>query len=100
LGRVSWRPEAFEDLEEIERFVARDSATYARLLAQRIVDASARLAAFPDSGRIVPELQDERIREVIVRSYRVMYRVSSEEVEVVAVLHGARLLTEKDIHHD
>jgi plasmid stabilization system protein ParE len=71
--------------------------TYARLLAQRIVDASVRLADFPDSGRVVPELQDEDVREVIVRSYRVMYRVLPEEVEVVAVLHGARLLTDKDV---
>ena len=43
-------------------------------------------------GRIVPEFEDENIRELIVYSYRIIYRVYPKQVTVWAVVHGARLL--------
>jgi plasmid stabilization system protein ParE len=49
------------------------------------------------SGRVVPEYDDEAVREVMVGNYRLMYRLWSEDVEIVAVIHGARLIQEKDI---
>jgi plasmid stabilization system protein ParE len=94
LARVTWREDAVSDLEEIERFVARDSAYYAKILIERIIDATARLEVLPLSGRLVPELADDSIREVIVSSYRIIHRVAREDVEIVAVLHGARTLPE------
>ena len=47
---------------------------------------------FPQSGQMVPEYQDSDIREVIEGSYRVIYEISADEVRVLAVIHGARLL--------
>ena len=51
-----------------------------------------RLADFPNSGRIVPELKDPAIREILFGSYRIVYRVKGDVVEVLTVYHGARLL--------
>jgi plasmid stabilization system protein ParE len=54
----------------------------------RILDRAPQLAAFPDSGRIVPEIGRVEIREVIEGPYRVIYQKADERLEVLAVIHG------------
>ena len=61
------------------------------LTVQEIFDAVDRLAAFPFAGRVVPEVDDEHTREVIVGNYRVIYDIHEEVVRILGVLHGARL---------
>ena len=72
--------------------VARGSARYAALLVERIVAAVGRLESFPMSGRVVPEVGDDSLREVVFGAYRIVYRLQAESVQVVAVHHAARLL--------
>jgi len=90
--RVIWTREAVEDVEAIKAYVARDSVRYATLLAERIVAAVDRLESFPESGRVVPEVGDESLREVIHGAYRIVYRIQADSVQVVTVHHAARLL--------
>ena len=91
--RVIWTRQAVEDVEAIKTYVARDSLRYAALLVERIVGAVDRLESFPESGRVVPEVGDNTLREVIFGAYRIVYRVQSQEsVQVVTVHHAARLL--------
>ena len=92
MTRIIWAPQAIEDIEAIRTFVARDSAHYADLLVERIVEAVDRLETFPRSGRLVPETRDESLREVVYENYRIVYRVKSDTIEVLTVFHGARLL--------
>ncbi len=89
---ISWSPQALRDLESIRDYVARDSVAYADLLVRRIVACVDRLAAFPDSGRVVPERGDPQVREVIAAPFRIVYRRLPEEVEVVTVFRASRLL--------
>lgn len=91
MTEVIWAPQAIEDVEAIRAHVARDSAHYANLLVERIVAAVERLQDNPRSGRVVPELGDESIREVIHGSYRIVYRLRHDLVEIATVFHGARL---------
>jgi len=90
--RIIWAPQAIEDIEAIRVFVACDSAHYADLLVERIVEAVGRLETFPHSGRVVPEVGDESLREVLYGNYRIVYRVKPDAIEVLTVFHGARLL--------
>jgi toxin ParE1/3/4 len=90
--RLIWSPQAVEDVEAIRSFVARDSEHYAGLLVQRIVAAVERLDSFPLSGRMVPEVGNESLREVVYGNYRIVYRVKPELIEIVTVFHAARLL--------
>ena len=92
MTRVIWTRQAVEDVEAIRTFVARDSERYAGLLAERLVAAVDRLELFPHSGRMVPEVGDDSLREVIYGDYRLVYRLRAESVEVVTIYHGARLL--------
>ncbi len=91
MTRVLWAPQAIQDVEAIRAHVARDSAGYADLVIERIVAAVERLKDHPRSGRVVPELGDESIREVIHGTYRIVYRLRHDVVEIATVFHGARL---------
>ncbi len=92
MAEVRWTPQAAEDLESIADFIAEDSPHYARLLVIDILQAISRLIDFPRSGRIVPELNDPIIREIILGNYRIVYRLRDEIVEILTVYHGARLI--------
>lgn len=91
MTRVVWTRQAVEDVEAIKAYVARDSERYAALLVERLVAAVSRLETFPHSGRLVPEVGDEALREVIYGNYRLVYRLQVETAEIVTVYHAARL---------
>jgi toxin ParE1/3/4 len=78
-------------VEAIRDFIALDSPLYAGLVVQRIVASVERLAAFPESGRVVPELARADVREVIQPPFRIVYRNRGDLVEVVTVFRSSRL---------
>ena len=90
--RLEWSDAAADDLAAIHKFIARDSAHYAGLLVAHLVAAVDRLVAFPLSGRVVPEYQQDDLREVIHGNYRIVYRVHVDAVRVLTVFHAARLI--------
>jgi toxin ParE1/3/4 len=51
---------------------------------------SEQIANFPFSGRLVPEFETEQLREVIEGSYRIIYYIKPEQIDVIAVLHAAQ----------
>jgi plasmid stabilization system protein ParE len=57
---------------------------------ERLTRRSEQIANFPFSGRLVPEFETEQIREVIEGSYRIIYYIKPEQIDVIAVLHAAR----------
>jgi addiction module RelE/StbE family toxin len=88
--RLLWTEPARDDLREIFRFIRQDNPVAARNLIRELRQKVERLARFPLSGRDVPELPDAGLREVIVGNYRVVYRVVSNTVEILTVVHGRR----------
>jgi toxin ParE1/3/4 len=64
---------------------------YAVLLAERLIAAVEQIGQFPESGRVVPEIGEETLRDIVHGNYRIVYRLGSEAVEIIAVHHGARL---------
>lgn len=88
---IVWSLRAIADVESIRDYIGRDSSTYADLVVRRIVEAVERLSTFPQSGRIVPETDRREIREVVVRPYRIVYRLRADAVDIVTVFHAARL---------
>ncbi len=90
--KIRWSPYAVDSLAGICEFISRDSVHYATIFASRVLESAAMAAKFPRSGRIVPEYRSQALREVILGSYRIVYRVRKEAIEVVTVVHGSRLL--------
>ena len=89
--RVSWSRRALRDIESIAEFIATDSPTYARTVVKKIINQTRMLSQFPKAGRKVPEFDDENVRELIVYSYRIIYRLQ-KDVLIAAVIHGKRNL--------
>lgn len=92
MAQVRWTPQAADDLEAICLFIARDAPPLAAIFADRLFRATERLASHPRLGRVVPELRNQNIREIIIGSYRVIYRIWEDEVQLLTLHHGARLL--------
>jgi len=97
VARVRWSNQALADLEAIGDFIARDAPSVAQVFVERVFTAVKRLEAFPRSGRIVPEISQEDIREIIFGSYRIVYVVSDDEVNILTVFHAAWLLRPSDL---
>jgi plasmid stabilization system protein ParE len=92
---VIWTIPAKLDLKEIHDYIARDSKYYAQKVSQDIVDKSEKLKYFPQIGRIVPEINDPNIRELIIYSYRLIYEVILDGVQILALIHSKRNFTGK-----
>lgn len=90
--QVVWTDSAWNDLKEIADYIARDSSNYAAAFVSEVRDAARSLATLSERGRIVPEAHDPKIRELFVRSYRLMYQITEREVFVIGFVHGARNL--------
>lgn len=86
--RVVWSPAALEDVEAIASYISRDSPRYASAVVARLRDAVRGLREHPFSGRVVPEFDDQAIRERLVYSYRLIYRVEAGVVTIAAIAHG------------
>jgi len=89
---VRWTEQAVEDLRAIREFIERDSPRYGRLVAERLFEATARLEMFPRSGRVVPEIGRDDVREIIVGEYRIVYRLKADVAVLITVFRSSRLL--------
>lgn len=90
--RVYWTDEARGRLQEIETYIAQDSPINARKVARRLVQRTRDLADLPQLGRRVPEYPDVELRELLVRPFRLIYRVSAEQIDIMTVMHYRQLL--------
>jgi len=89
---VYWTESALTDLEAVEAYIGRHSPQYARSMIERIFARTEQLAAQPRLGPMVPEYEEETLRELFEDPYRIIYRVLPQQVDVVAVVHAARRL--------
>ena len=94
---VIWSIPAKEDLKKIYDYIARDSKYYARKVSQEIVEKSEKLNNFPEIGRIVPEIDEPNIRELIIYSYRLIYEISPDKIEILALIHGKQDFSSGDM---
>ena len=84
------------DIEDIVRYISIDSSSQALRFGSLLIRHTKSLAAFPERGRVVPEFADESIRELIVRAYRIVYRLNHNDrsIEVIRFWHAARGIPE------
>ena len=87
--KVHWTASAEAQLDAIYEYIARDSEVYALRTVDRITRKSEQIAAFPLSGRRVPEYDFGQIRETLCGNYRIIYHIKPDQIDIIAVLHGA-----------
>jgi toxin ParE1/3/4 len=88
--QVEWTETAWRDLERIADYIAEDSPGYAAAFVRRARDHARSLEEMAERGRVVPELEEPAVRELIVGSYRLIYEIEGADVDILGVIHGAR----------
>ena len=92
MAEVIWTIKAVEQVEQIGAFIEKDSPFQSRRVVQLIVKEARKLKQYPRIGKMIPEVQEERYRELRVFSYRILYKIIDENrIAIVGVVHGSRL---------
>lgn len=87
--KVVWSDKAKYQLRGIHAYIAQSSEQYATRIVDRITSRTKQFAQFPHSGRVVPEFEDDSIREIIEAPYRIIYQIRSDRIVVAAVVHSS-----------
>jgi toxin ParE1/3/4 len=91
--KIIWTDSAIQDLDDIGNYIAKDSPRYAEVTIERLFYSVDILENFPSAGKMVPEFENESIREIIRGNYRIVYHiVDSSRIDIITVHNCARLL--------
>jgi toxin ParE1/3/4 len=90
--RVIFTPQSQDDLKGIVSFIAKDNPVRARTFGNELIDRALSVSIFPELGRVVPEIDEPSVREIIHGPYRIIYETISnyETIYVLRFWHGAR----------
>ncbi|MCP4985461.1 MAG: type II toxin-antitoxin system RelE/ParE family toxin [Colwellia sp.] len=90
--KIEWSPTAKLDFKDIILFIAENNPLAANQFRNRILNHIKQLPKFPVSGRVVPEFQEDNIREIIQSPYRIVYRIKKNKnvIEILRIWHAAR----------
>ncbi|MCL2199994.1 MAG: type II toxin-antitoxin system RelE/ParE family toxin [Defluviitaleaceae bacterium] len=90
MRELLWTETAKKDLQCIYDYIAKDSVYYADKFADELFERVEILKIFPNTGRVIPELKLNDMREVFLHSYRIMYQVKEDAIYVTQLTHMAR----------
>jgi toxin ParE1/3/4 len=90
--RIRWSPLAVERAAEIAEYISRDNPSAAKKWVDTVFSKVEQLRSHPESGRIVPEINNEDFRELIYGNYRIIYRVEKTQVSILTIRHGKQML--------
>lgn len=89
--KLRWTLHARNDLLNIATFISSDNPTAARTWIEELRGQARIAALYPRAGRMVPEMNRDDVREVLVRTYRIAYLITDSEIHVLTVFDGRRL---------
>lgn len=99
--RLRWSRRAEADLVGIDEYISADDPVAAARWVDKLTERARKAALMPYAGRVVPEFRMEALREVLVRTYRIVYRIRGKEVQVITVFEGHRLFpSDVDVDSD
>ena len=91
MARLNWTEQAVSDLSNIAEYIGADSKKYAALTINGIRAMAKQLLISPYSGRKVPEIDQDQVRELIYGNYRIVYYlVSSSRIDILTIHHSSR----------
>jgi plasmid stabilization system protein ParE len=89
---VFWTNNAKRELRAVYEYIAQNSVRYAQGMVDRITRKTGQLSKMPYLGAAVPEYDDVTIRELLEQAYRIIYRVRTDRIDILSVVHGSRQL--------
>ncbi len=94
--KVLWTENAIEDLLAIKEYISEDSVDRAEAWILELFNSGESLVNLPTRGRIVPEFQQENLRELLIDNYRLVYRIKKASIEIITVFEAHRRLNKTD----
>ncbi len=92
MAEVIWTIKAAAQVEQIASYIEKDSPFQARRVVQLILKETRKLREHPRVGKMIPEVEEDRYRELRVFSYRILYQIlDKDKIAIVGVVHGQRL---------
>ncbi|WP_028895270.1 type II toxin-antitoxin system RelE/ParE family toxin [Syntrophorhabdus aromaticivorans] len=95
--RILWSPLAIDRVAEIAEYIAADNPSAAENWVSTVFEKVEELKKFPEIGRVVPEIDNKSIRELIYGNYRIVYHVEETRLSVLTVRHGKQILPVDEI---
>lgn len=92
--KLVWTERALVDLKQIDDYIAADDPVAAARWVDKLLAAALRAARFPAAGHVVREMERRDIRQVLVKAYRIVYRIREDQIDILTVFEGHRLLPE------
>ena len=90
--KILWSPLAVERVSEIAEYIAEDNPSAAERWVDTVFKKVEELKAFPERGRVVPEIDNKAVKELIYGNYRIIYRLEGKRLSVLTVRHGKQIL--------
>jgi addiction module RelE/StbE family toxin len=90
MAKINWTSKSIKDLKSLHDYIANDSKIYAIRFVSRVIERVEQLIEFPESGRVVPEKEDNSIRELIEGNYRIFYKLQKNKVSILRIHHSAK----------
>ena len=90
--KIRWSYEALDRLIEIEDYISKDSSVRAIQFVDQLIEHAELLSGKPLMGRMIPELANPDIRELVFKKYRIIYRLKEKRIEILTVFEGHRLM--------
>jgi toxin ParE1/3/4 len=96
--KVIWTARSLKDLDETGEYISKDSSKYAKLTLEKLMEIANLIEANRLIGRIVPEVGQNDIREIISGNYRIIYQTKTKEsAYILTVHHSSRLLSNNPV---
>ena len=97
---IRWSSRVMRDLEQIATYIARNNPEAARRWIAKLRRTTESAARMPLAARMVPEIQRDEVREVFLRSYRIVYGVRDDHIFVFTVVGGAKQLSDDAVSEE
>ena len=95
MASINWSKLATADYDSLLNYYQEIAPKFAIILAKKIYFLIDNLKKFPRIGRIIPEMENENLREIIYRNFRIIYRIKGNDIEIVRIIHSSRKLNIK-----
>ena len=90
--KIIWSPLAIDRASEIAEYIAQDKPSAAEKWINTVFSKVERLESSPEIGRVVPEIRNNRFRELIYRNYRIIYHIEKKQISILTIRHGKQIL--------
>lgn len=95
--KIVWSLLAVERTSEIVDYIAQDKPLAAEKWIHTVFSKIEQLRSNPEIGRIVPEINENRFRELIYGNYRIIYHIETKQISILTIRHGKQILPTDEI---